>query len=269
MPKYGHKSHALSLIRGVAPAAALAMAAVPGAALANGFYLGVSSGIGFPDASPNEGELTSAVPATADFGPIPNGTDLGWRSEFNTGWVVNSQLGYDFGNGFRIEAEGNYSRFEVDRHVGLNVGGANIDALNSAVLTRGPALAANPSVGALIANDAGQVDNFGVFGNLLYDINTGTVLKPYLGAGIGFQWADVSFMPSGVNVGSGTDGGLAYQLMAGASFELSPSIDLFGQYTFREMTGRATIDLDLLPANLGVHTSHSLLTAGLRFRFGD
>jgi hypothetical protein len=57
--------------------------------------------------------------------------------------------------------------------------------------------------------------------------------------------------------------------MAGASFDISPRAELFGQYTYRANGNRADIDLDLLPATLGVQNHQSLLTAGVRVKFGN
>lgn len=246
-----------------------ALAAFPTAALADGPYVGISAGVSLPGDSKNRGELNSAVPATDDFGAIPAGTPLAWDTNFDTGIAINGQVGYAFNNGFRLEAEGVFSRNNVSDHSGLLVGGANIDGVDSAVLTRGPANAANPTVGAVIADGQGRVTNYGLFANVYYDIDTGTAFKPYVGAGAGVQWVDVDFRPSGIDVGSGTKAGIAYQLMAGASYEITPSVDLFGQYTYRANGNRADIDLDLLPATLGVQNHQSLITAGVRVKFGN
>lgn len=255
------------LLRGMAPALALGLLILPGAALANGPYIGVSGGFGIPRASAGLGEVTAAIPAAGDFAAIPAGTEIGLRTEYNPGWAASGQLGYDFGNGFRVEAEGAFSRYNVDRHVGLTVNAANIDALDMAVLTRTAPAPGNPNVGEILADGQGRVHNFGAFANVFYDLRAGPAFRPFLGAGVGYQWVDADFLPSGLQFGSGIDGGIAYQLMAGATYQLSPTLDFYGQYTYRELTGRARIDLDLLPAELGVQSLQSLLTVGLRFRF--
>lgn len=245
-----------------------AVAALPTAAMAEGVYVGIGAGVSLPGDSKNRGEFNRAVPATPDFGAIPAGTPLSWNTDFDTGFALSGQAGYKFDNGFRLEVEGAYSRYDVASHAGLTVGGANIDGVNVAVLTRGPANPANPTVGAVIADGQGRVSNFGLFANVFYDIETGTAFKPYVGAGAGVNWVDVNYRPSGVQVGSGNEAGLAYQLMAGASVELSPRAELFGQYTYRANAERADIGLDLLPATLGVQNHQSILTAGLRVKFG-
>lgn len=257
-----------TLKRSAIPAAAIAIATIPSAALAEGPYVSISGGVALPEDSTNSGEFDTAVPATEDFGAIAAGTELGWNTEFDTGFAIAGQVGYAFENGFRIEAEAAYSEYDVSTHSGLTVGGANIDAVDVAVLTRGPADAANPTVGAVIADGQGQVSNIGIFGNIFYDIDTGSGVKPYIGAGIGYQWVDVDYRPSGVLVGDDSEGAFAYQLMAGASFELSDSVQLFGQYTWRDTTEDADIPLSLLPATLGVESAQSVVSAGIRFNFG-
>jgi len=249
------------------PAAAVALALVPAAAQAEGPYVGVSGGIALPEDSSNAGEFNSAVPATDDFDEIPAGTTLGWDTEFDNGFAIGGQVGYAFDSGLRVELEGAYTQYDVDTHSGLTVGGANIDGVDVAVLTRGAPDSANPTVGAVIADGQGEVTNFGLFGNVFYDIETSSAFKPYVGAGLGYQWVDVEYVPSGVDVGNDDDGVFAYQLMAGASFKLTDTVDLFGQYTYRGSFEDADIPLNLVPATLGVESSQSVVSAGLRFGF--
>lgn len=255
-----------TLVLAAAPVALAAFAAAPAAA--EGPYIGISGGVALPSDSDNAGEFNAAVPETDDFGSIPNGTALEWNTDFDTGYALSAQAGYAFENGFRLEAEVSYTDYDVTSHQGVLVGGANIDGVDSAVLTRGPASAANPTVGEVVADGQGSVSNVGLFGNVFYDIPTGSGFKPYVGAGLGFQIVDVDYRPSGVEVGNDDDTVFSYQLMAGASFEISEGAELFGQYTYREATEEADVPLTLVPANLGVESGQSLVTAGVRFRFG-
>jgi opacity protein-like surface antigen len=253
---------------GLFAAGSAAVFTLPAAAQAEGPYVGVSGGVSLPGDSNNAGAFDATVPATPDFGAIPADTSLGWKTEFDTGYAINGQVGYAFDNGFRVELEGSYTRYGIDRHSGLTVGGANIDGVDVAVLTRGTPGATNPTVGQVIDDGEGRVSNFGLFGNVFYDINTGSAFKPFVGAGLGYQWSDVVYRPSGVDVADDNDGGLAYQLMAGASVAVGPNAEIFGQYTWRDGTEAADVPLNLLPATLGVETGQSLVTAGVRFRFG-
>lgn len=245
--------------------------AVPAAAqdeTKSGPYIGLSGGVSLPGDSSNSGTIETGVPATDDFGSIPADTDLAWETDFDTGYTISGQAGYAFDNGFRVEVEAAYSQYDVGSHQELLVGGANIDLVDSAVLTRGPASGANPLVGDVLADGQGDVSNFGLFGNVFYDINTGSALKPYVGGGIGYQWVDVDYQPSGLATGDDDDGVFAYQLMAGASYSVTDTVELFGQYTYRDTTQDADIPLTLLPATLGVESQQSLITAGVRVRFG-
>jgi len=252
----------------IVPVALAAFAVVPAAAQDEGPYIGLSGGLALPGDSSNSGEFQAEVPATPDFGSIPDDTDLAWDTEFDTGFTIGGQVGYALGNGLRVEVEGSYAEYDVGSHSNLLVGGANIDGVDSAVLTRGAADAANPLVGDVLANGQGTLSQFGLFGNVFYDLPLTDSLKPYVGAGLGYQWTDVDFQPSGVDVADDDDGNFAYQLMAGTSVGVTESIELFGQYAWRDAFGDADVQLNLLPADLGVETGQSLLTAGVRVKFG-
>lgn len=231
-----------------------------------GVYIGVSGGVALPNDSDNSGQFDATVPATPDFAEIPADTDLAWTTENDTGFALAGQIGYAFGNGLRVELEGTYNQYDVDTHSGLTVGGGDIDGVDVAVLTRGAADTANPTVGAVIADGQGQVSNLGVFANVFYDIRTGSGFKPYVGGGLGYQSTDVEYIPSDVLVGDDSDGAFAYQLMAGASFALSEKAEIFGQYTYRSNFEDADIELDLLPATLGVESAQSIVSAGVRLK---
>ncbi len=251
----------------LATAAAIAFA-TPSAAYAGEVYAGISGGLSLPSDSNNSGEFDATVPATADWPAIPADTDLDWDTDFDNGFALSGQLGYAFDAGFRVELEVAYSEYDVDSHEDLAVGGAIIDGVDVAVLTRAAPDPANPTVGEVISDGQGDVSNFGLFANVYYDVETGSSFKPYVGAGLGYQWVDVDFSPSGVGVADDDDGSFAFQLMAGAGFEISDNAELFGQYTYRSNTEDADVDLDLLPATLGVESDQSIFSFGVRFRFG-
>jgi opacity protein-like surface antigen len=247
-------------------AALAALAAAP--ALAEGPYVGVSGGVALPQASKNAGTFTSTVPATAAFPAIPSGTTLDWRTKFDTGFNISALAGYRFPGGFRVEAELGYSQYGVKTHSGVTVGGTNIDALDVAVLTRAAPAAGNPTVGAVVGNgNFGRVKNLGGYANAYYDFNAGGNFQPYLGGGVGVQQVSVNYSPSNVKVGIGKKTVFAYQLMAGATYKISPGLELFGQYNYRA-ADRARIPLSLLPADLGVESKQSLISVGLRIPLG-
>lgn len=250
-----------------------AMVAMPSAAYAQsnddaGPYIAVDVGAVFANDSANSGEFTSTVPSTDDFGEIPAGTPLAWDTEFDTGVTFSGAIGYDFGNGFRAEAQGFYSEYDVDTHSGVLAGGANIDGVDVAVLTRGAPDPANPTVGAIVADGQGKITSFGAFLNAYYDIDLGGSFEPYVGAGLGFVNTDVDYSPSGVPVADASDDGFAYQLMAGGTFKLSQRAEIFAQYTYRDTFNEAEVPLDLLPADLGIETTQSIVSGGVRVKIG-
>ena len=62
-------------------------------------------------------------------------------------------------------------------------------------------------------------------GNLYFDVPTGTMFTPYVGAGAGYGWGTVD--------GGGDKDGFAYALMAGTSVNLSEELSLDVGYRFR------------------------------------
>lgn len=250
-------------------AAGAACLAFPGAAHASETYFGISGGVSLAAESANAGEFTANVPATPDWGAIPSGTSLAWNTEFDTGFALSGQFGLKFDNGLRTEVEVAYTRNGVKTHSGLAAGGAVIDAVDVAVLTRGAPNASNPTVGQVIADGQGDVSSLGGFINVFYDVPTGSSFEPYIGGGLGYRQVTVDFQPSGVPVADDSDAGFAWQLMAGGTFAVSNSVDLYAQYTYRRNFDRADVALDLLPATLGVETDQSVVAVGLRVKLGN
>lgn len=86
-----------------------------------------------------------------------------------------------------------------------------------------------------------------VLGNLYYDIPTGSMITPYLGAGAGYGWGSVS---------NGQDrNGFAFALMAGATVDLTDNLSADVGYRFRQVM-----------TNLGDPQEHQVLV-GLRYKF--
>jgi opacity protein-like surface antigen len=247
-------------------AASVSAIALP--ALAGTPYIGVGAGVTLPNKSKDRGALTGTVPATAAFPAIASGTSLGLETRFKKGFNVSGFAGYRFDNGFRLEAEVAYSENRVKDHRNLAVGGTVIDGLDSAVLTRGAASATNPLVGTVIGNGGGgRVSNWAVMGNAYYDFNSGGSIQPYIGGGLGIQKVDVRYSPSNVGVSRGDKAVFAYQGMAGLTYKVSPSFEVFGEYKYRG-ADRASVPLQLLPATWGVQSGQSILSMGVRIPLG-
>ena len=231
-------------------------------------YVGVSVGATLPEDSKNSGEFTSTVPATSVapiYPAIPSGTALGWRTEFDTGYNISGQIGHRFAGGFRVEGEFNYNRSGVKTHRGVTVGGADIDAVDASVLTRGATVGA--TVGAVVDSGIGKQQSYGLFANAYYDFNSGGSFQPYVGGGIGAQRVKFDYRPSDIDVGQGKDTNFAWQLMAGATYKIGPGMEIFGQYNYRD-AGSTKMRLDLLPADLNAESKQSVISLGLRIPIG-
>ncbi len=117
------------------------------------------------------------------------------RDTFDFGYLGTASAGYGFGNGVRIEIEGNYRD----------------DSLRHFEGTRFPSEA------------GGFQENYGGMVNALFDLDIGkSWLYPYFGVGAGYDWTRLqthyvaSFLPYAENTG-GTSGNFAYQAMFGLS----------------------------------------------------
>ncbi len=86
-----------------------------------------------------------------------------------------------------------------------------------------------------------------VLGNLYFDIPTGTALTPYVGAGVGYGWANID--------NAKDEDGLAYGLMAGVGVDLTESVTVDVGYRFRDVMTSGSDPME-----------HQILT-GLRFEF--
>lgn len=83
-----------------------------------------------------------------------------------------------------------------------------------------------------------------VLGNVYFDIPTDTLLTPYLGAGIGYGWAESDL---------GDEDGVAFGLMAGVEVNLTDNLSADVGYRYRQILSEDVYD-------------HQAL-AGLRFSF--
>jgi outer membrane protein OmpA-like peptidoglycan-associated protein len=162
-------------------------------------------------------------------------------------------VGYGFGDGFRIELGGNFYRNTF--HEDDNINGSH-------------------------ARIFGGQDTFGPMVNVLYDFNVGLPIFPYVGAGIGYQWADLSGPINDTNgksgdYVSGTQGSFAYQAIAGLSYpiDMVPGLSVTAEYRFMQLVsnrkysayyydGKAFSDG---PATLGQESSNTFLL-GLRYQ---
>jgi len=156
--------------------------------------------------------------------------------EFENGYNVAGFVGWDLGM-FRLEGELSYRQNDVDsiRSGGVLLGGAGGDANTLALMM-----------------------------NAYYDINLGGPITPYIGAGIGIARFSADFNAGGSLVDD-EDTKLAYQGIAGISYQITDSIALSADYRYfatqephlRSATG-TNFEID--------NTSHNV-TVGLTLRF--
>ena len=158
--------------------------------------------------------------------------------------------GYDFGV-VRAEAELGYKRARVDE-----LGGAFTESSTA-------------------IDGAGNVNVFSIMGNLLLDFGNEDGLSFYGGGGLGWARVKVNSIRA-KNVSTGLDlrdSGLAWQLIAGARYAITPQLDLGLKYRyFRsakvEGNDALFVNSSSFDWNGDRFQSHSLL-ASLIFNFGD
>ncbi len=76
-------------------------------------------------------------------------------------------IGYGFGNGFRVELGGNFFRNTIHKDDNSGINGGQYSA-------------------------TGGMNTYGPMVNVLYDMNIGLPIYPYVGAGVGYQWVKFS-----------------------------------------------------------------------------
>ncbi|MEM1105169.1 MAG: outer membrane beta-barrel protein [Pseudomonadota bacterium] len=249
-----------------ATAAALVCA---GTASAQDWYVSGSIGINAQSDSDNSGATDAFTTGNLGDGStldVAAGTDYGWKTEFDSGLSLAGEVGLKTAGGLRGGLELVYTNADVDTHTGVTLGGGSIDAVDAAALT-GDAEAIGASVAAVVADGQGDITTTGIFANVYYDFDTGNQFVPYVGAGIGFVDVDVEYSPSGVGIIDDGETKFAYQLRAGAGFEVSENVEVFGEYTYRA-SDDIEVNNDLFPGTLDIENQQNLFSVGVRYTFG-
>ena len=232
--------------------AAPALAAVcwVGAARAQpvtGLYIGGAGGANFLQDQRVTGTRLGGVPVAPAAG----------KTRFDAGVVGLGSVGYGFGNGLRVELEGDYryNRFDPRRVPGD-------------------------------ISSGGREQKYGAMVNALFDLDVRSpYVFPYIGAGVGYQWVAQRFervrvtpgTGTTVEDGGGTDSSFAYQGIAGLSFPIPPvvGLSLTAEYRFMGLTGdrrfggsftRVGVGSTALRTTAEDDYNHSLLL-GLRYAF--
>ena len=182
-------------------AGSILMASAARAQPVTGVYVGLGGGANFL-----QDETVRLSPA------FPSG-----RDRFGVGYTGVGSAGYGFGNGVRIELEGNYRDNTLQHFRGTSF----------------------PS------EAGGSQENYGGMVNALFDMDIGkSWLYPYVGVGAGYAWTHLdthyaaSSLPYAQNTG-GTFGNLAYQAMFGLSLPVPwvVGLSMTAEYRFFSVLG--------------------------------
>jgi hypothetical protein len=156
------------------------------------------------------------------------------KLETNIGGMGVMSGGWGFGNGLRVEGEFDYRYNGLDKTVS---GGTSTSA-------------------------SGSEQKFGPMVNVLYDFTTlSPMVVPYIGAGVGYQWADIS----GGGIGK-TEGAFAYQAILGAAFPIAPvpGLAVTAEYRFMGLAGHRDYGSGATATD---DYNHAILI-GVRYAFG-
>jgi outer membrane protein OmpA-like peptidoglycan-associated protein len=221
-----------------------------------GIYIGAGAGYNLP-MSPK----ATAYGGGFSAGNPPAGGAI--RLDQNGGFSGVASVGYGFGNGIRMEVEGDFLQNNMNKVTGT----------------------AFPTV------SNGNVRTWGAMANAYYDFNVGLPwMTPYLGVGAGYQWTHLH-NESATQVGGpftfssdDTRGSFAYQGIVGAAFPVSnlpyvgmnvPGLFLTAEYRIMDVTGgqkynaATVVGSTYTTSTLKTHNQYyNTFLVGLRYDFG-
>ncbi|KUJ83866.1 hypothetical protein AVO43_08575 [Microbulbifer sp. ZGT114] len=239
-------------------------------ASAEGIYVSGNIGYSNMDDTDTSGSFSSefvtgpgtTIPAGV---ALPAGTNVGWDTKVDSGTTFSLALGYQIDQ-FRLEAEYASAQNDVESHDSVSAAGIDLTGEDAGVLVSGAPANLGVSVGDLVAAGEGEFDSSYLFANVYYDFDLGTALTPYIGAGIGNASIDVDYSPSGVTIINDDDSVFAYQLMGGATYEMSEQLSLFGGLRWRQ-TDDIQVNADLFDAEFEVQMDSLVAEIGTRWQF--
>lgn len=148
------------------------------------------------------------------------------HESFGTGFAAGGALGFDYGNGLRLEMSSLYQHTDLSR-------------IDRALAT-------------------GHLSSTGVLANATWDLMRNAQITPYVGAGLGVE--NLGGEIAGL---SGRDWKPAYQAEAGLRTALSDHASLFGEYRFSQSESATLSDAT---DTAHQHFSNHALLAGLSFK---
>jgi OmpA-OmpF porin, OOP family len=200
------------------------MAAAAQAQTVSGLYIAGGAGYNFAKSPGLEGRQGNAY----YFDSIRTGRDGTLR--LGDGFVGLASVGWGFGNGVRVELEGNYRENDVS-----HIGGFS-----------GPGITGAGVTGAF-RNNSGTYRQYGAMVNAFYDLDLarfgvlGYSLTPYVGVGAGFSMNQFDNVRGTRNTATGNtvqidgqSGRFAYQGIVGISapIEAVPGLSLTAEYRY-------------------------------------
>jgi len=164
---------------------------------------------------------------------------------FKNSYAGAAAIGYGFGDGFRVELSGNFYRNYASK-VNSNFGSFPV---------------------------TGGSNTYGPMVNVLYDIDAGLPIFPYVGAGVGYQYQHFDTpLKSDLGAIGGDKGSFAYNIIVGAAYPLPmvPGLSLTVDYKFMQLVESRNYDASFAgasigPAHIGQESSHTFM-AGLRYQ---
>lgn len=201
----------LKILLAASTAAVFACAAAPAfAQAAQGLYVTADGGASFlPD-------LHLKDPGTV-------------RESFDTGYAAGGAVGYDTGDGTRIEIDSNYAMSNLNK-----LGGAPAN---------------------------GHLDSTSVMINGQVDLVPHSQVTPYAGVGVGYE--DIGADVAGIR---DHDWKPAYQAEAGLRDDVTKHVSVFGEYRFAQSEAA---DLSDAGVSAHQHFADHGLLAGLTYRLGE
>lgn len=208
------------------------------------------------------GSVTGVNPAVT----VPAGTPLSWNTNLGDDTFYSIAIGLN-SNLLRYEFE--YSRvdFDIDSHRGINVGGLAAGQLDAGVALSGNTGDLGFSLADAFGNDGGSLETHSYMINAYYDFDIGAPVTPYIGLGLGNTTYEVRYTPAGARLIDDESNKFTWQLMAGASYDISDVLKVQASWRYRDGESPASDSLQL-PSRLkfdmdGFHT----VDVGIRYAF--
>lgn len=180
--------------------------------------------------------------------------------DFKSAAAFGGTIGYDFGM-IRTDVQIDYFRNGTKQ--------LTLRSINGQTATVTPAIRQDVcdyldsdtcgGSGNTFTSEGDHLRQLSALANVWVDIPTGSIVTPYVGGGAGI---------AGYEVGDEAKARFAWQLGAGVSVDVSPSVAITLDYRRRQVNGTTIVDEDFQNAGVTIgKVKTDIATAGLRFRF--